>query len=137
MNHAPTPAERARVLVGDELVPEPMLSDTHAASLSAPPSRVWPWLVQMGGGRGGWYSYDLLDNRGVPSARRIVPELQQLEMGDVVPAYPGATSWFRVADLERERRLVLSVPGAAGARATWALYLEPEPRSAYEICAAS
>ena len=44
---------------------------------------IWPWFVQMGWRRGGWYSYDGLDNGGVPSATRIVPELQRVEVGDV------------------------------------------------------
>ena len=52
-----------------------------ATALAAPPERVWPWLVQMGGGRGGWYSWDWLDNNAQPSTDRIVPEWQSLEVG--------------------------------------------------------
>ena len=58
--------------------------------IAAPPERVWPWRVQMGAGRAGWYSYDRIDNGGRPSADRIVPELQRLAVGDVMPAVPGA-----------------------------------------------
>jgi hypothetical protein len=55
-----------------------------AVTIDAPPDRVWPWLVQLGGDRGGWYSWDRLDNAGRPSARTIHPEWQVLEIGDAV-----------------------------------------------------
>lgn len=66
---------------GDELIGECTSGATMAATLPGPPERVWPWLVQMGGGRGGWYSLDWVDNKGAPSAERIVPEWQRLEIG--------------------------------------------------------
>ena len=55
----------------------------------ARPDQIWPWIVQMGSGRGGWYALDWIDNKGVPSATRIVPELQGLKVGDVVPMVAG------------------------------------------------
>ncbi len=82
------PAEVDRALPGDELVPDAPISDTRGITIDAPPSAVWPWLVQMGFGRGGWYSYDQLDMRG-RSAERILPELQHLEPGDILPTFPG------------------------------------------------
>lgn len=66
---------------GDELIPDPVDWATMATTLPAPPESVWPWLVQMGGDRGGWYSRDWLDNNGKPSADRIVPEWQDLHVG--------------------------------------------------------
>lgn len=63
---------------GDELIPDPVDWATMATTLPAPPESVWPWLVQMGGDRGGWYSRDWLDNNGKPSADRIVPEWQDV-----------------------------------------------------------
>ena len=66
---------------GDELVPNPDGGATIATILPAPPEQVWPWLVQMGGDRAGWYSWDWLDNNGEPSVDRIVPEWQSLEEG--------------------------------------------------------
>jgi hypothetical protein len=51
-------------------------------TIRARPAEIWPWLVQMGCRRAGWYSYDGLDNGGVPSAERIVPELQRAEVGE-------------------------------------------------------
>ena len=53
--------ESARALAGDELVPEPTTSETRGITIAASPDAIWPWLVQMGYGRGGWYSYDAMD----------------------------------------------------------------------------
>jgi hypothetical protein len=122
--------ERTRVLPGDELVANPVGSVTHAITIQGPPRVVWPWLVQMGAGRAGWYSYDLIDNGGRRSAERILPELQSIAVGGLFPAVPGATDAFFVLRYEPERSLVLGwVPGDDAAPVTtWALVLEePEP----------
>jgi hypothetical protein len=98
------PQERTKPLPGDDLVPEAEALDTRGIDIDAPPEKVWPWLVQMGYGRAGWYSYDQLDmNR--PSADRILPELQSLAVGDVVPTHPGGG--FEVRILEPDQALVL------------------------------
>jgi hypothetical protein len=74
--------EVAGPMPGDEIgVPE-AFSATRAISIAAPPEAVWPWLAQVGVGRAGFYSYDSLDNRGVPSAREILTGFQQLAVGD-------------------------------------------------------
>jgi proline iminopeptidase len=78
-----------------------------ATTLPAPPEEVWPWLVQMGGDRAGWYSWDKLDHGGKPSADRIVPEWQSLEEGQRLIQAPDGGSWFTVAGLEPNRTLVL------------------------------
>ena len=98
------PGEASRELPGDELVPDAQAMDTRGITIEAPPERIWPWLVQMGYGRGGWYSIDQLDMRG-GSAERIVEAWQDLAVGDVVPTHPGGG--FRVRLLERNRALVL------------------------------
>jgi len=98
------PAEGTKALPGDELVPDAELSDTRGIDLEAAPESVWPWLVQMGYGRAGWYSYDQLD-MNKPSADRIIPELQHLAVGDVVPTHPGGG--FEVRILEPGSALVL------------------------------
>ena len=81
------PVETAKPLPGDELVLTPTAIDTRGIVVDAPPEAVWPWLVQMGFGRGGWYSYDQLDIRG-KSAAKILPEYQAIAAGDIVPTSP-------------------------------------------------
>jgi hypothetical protein len=90
-----TREEQTRPLPGDDLIPSPIGSFTHAVTVASPPHDVWPWIAQMGAGsRAGWYSYDLLDNGRKPSADRIHEELQELKTGMVFPAMPGVTDGF-------------------------------------------
>jgi hypothetical protein len=98
------PSETERPLPGDDLVPVAAAVDTRGITIEAPPSAVWPWLVQMGYGRAGWYSYDRLDMRG-RSADRIHPEWQGLAVGDVMATDPGGG--FVVRELVPERALVV------------------------------
>jgi hypothetical protein len=98
------PEEAAKELPGDEIVPNAEAVDTRGIDIAAPPKAVWPWLVQMGYGRAGWYSYDELD-MDRPSADRIVPELQELEIGDVLPTHPGGG--FVVRIVEPKKALVV------------------------------
>jgi hypothetical protein len=79
-----TAEEAVRPLPGDHVVAKADYLATRAITINAPPQDVWPWLVQIGSGRAGWYTYDRLDNAGVPSAIEIVPDLQHLQVGDVV-----------------------------------------------------
>jgi pimeloyl-ACP methyl ester carboxylesterase len=109
-----TAPERRRPLAVDGLIPNPIFSATHAITIDAPPEQVWPWIAQMGGGRAGWYSWDAIDNGGTPSARRVVPELQTIAPGDVMPAVPGAKDAFIVTSLDPPRDLVLTVPDGQG-----------------------
>jgi hypothetical protein len=91
LNWGATSQESAGPLPGDELVRTPRMQSTRAVTINAPAAGVWPWLVQLGAGRGGMYSYDLLENLaglGMHSADRILPEHQRLEVGDVVPLGP-------------------------------------------------
>ena len=98
------PDETERTLPGDDLVPDATLVETRGITIDAPPAQVWPWLVQMGYGRGGWYSYDQMDN-DARSADRIMPEFQGLSVGDLMPTWPGGG--FRVADMEAEQSMSL------------------------------
>ena len=121
------PGEAALALPGDELVADPTGVDTRGITIDAPPELVWPWLVQMGFGRGGWYSIDQLDMRG-SSAHRIVDEWQRLEVGDIVATYPGGG--FEVKVLEPGRTLVLYTDTAIVERqaaAERSATLEPTP----------
>jgi hypothetical protein len=106
-----TPQEVARPLPGDDLIPRPTFNATRAITIAAPPAAVFPWLVQVGVGRGGWYSYDLLDNLGRPSARAIVPELQDLAAGDIVAMSPDGRQGMAVHALDAPHSMVWSTPG--------------------------
>jgi Protein of unknown function (DUF998) len=108
------------------MVPDPLFSSTHAITVDAPPELVWPWIAQMGAGRAGWYSWDAIDNGGAPSATRVVPELQAVGLGDVMPAAPGSTDAFVVVRADPPRDLVLTAPdGQGGCAVAWEHVLEP------------
>jgi hypothetical protein len=115
---------RAHSMPGDDVLPEACADMTHAIEIDVPPAQVWPWLVQMGCRRAGWYSWDALDNGGVPSAERIVPELQQIEVGDKLPMTPTGDDGFEVLRIEREKLLVIG-SHAKDFEGTWAFILEP------------
>jgi hypothetical protein len=97
---------------GDDLIDDVAYLATRAITIDAPAEAVWPWLVQVGCLRAGFYADDLLDNLGHPSARRIVPELQHLEVGQWVPMSPtpSDTTAFRVAGFEPNRWLLWHQP---------------------------
>jgi hypothetical protein len=116
---------------GDELVPQASLSATRAITIDAPPERVWPWIVQMGYRRAGFYTYDLIDNDGYPSADRVLEEYQHLEVGDW--AFPmnglfgirfpvNETTAFKVKAIETNKWLLWEKPNS-----TWAWVLSPLP----------
>jgi hypothetical protein len=105
-----TQGELRRVMPGDVYVHHASYSATLAATVDARPEDVWPWLVQMGYRRGGLYSYDWLDRLfgylDRPSADRILPEFQDLAVGDVIPI--GRGGGFPVTAIDPGRALVLS-----------------------------
>jgi hypothetical protein len=110
-----TDEEVSMPLPGDELAPaRPKLRDTHAITIHAPVAEVWPWLVQMGQGRGGFYSYTWLENLvgcRMRNADRIVPEWQNLKVGDEIWLHPKAPP-LKVLALEPERLILLEQWGA-------------------------
>jgi hypothetical protein len=101
--------EVAEPYPGAELVLDGKRGATMAITIEAPPEQVWPWLVQMGGDRGGWYSWDHLDNGGRPSAKEVHPEWQDLALGDYVKYWTrsGPVDAWEVAALEPNRFLGL------------------------------
>jgi hypothetical protein len=107
-----TRAERRRVLPGDQLVDSPTMLTNHAVTIAAPPQAVWPWLVQMGWHRGGWYTAGWVDRllfpANWPSATELVPELQRpLAVGDQIPDGPPGTAWYVVERVDAPHLLVL------------------------------
>lgn len=104
-----TDAECARPLPGDELVPGAQVVIDRATTLPAPPAAVWPWLVQLGKARGGWYLPSWLEP-AIPSARRglraIDPRWQGLAPGDTIPDWGGADATFNVVTVDPPKALV-------------------------------
>ena len=121
----PLDDESGRPLPGDDVLPNPKGHWTNAITIRGRPDDIWPWLAQMGCRRGGWYSYDGLDNGGVRSANKIIPELQRVEVGDLFAGTPTADDGFFVAKVEPERVLVLTANAGNLYRAAWAFVLEP------------
>jgi hypothetical protein len=123
-----TEEEASMALPGDDLIVDAAAQTTRAITVDADPAHVWPWLVQMGHGRGGLYSWDALDRLfGVldrPSATRILPEYQDLAAGDVIPVKHGPD--FPVLVVEPERTLVLG-SGDPSFPVTWQTVLRPLP----------
>lgn len=120
-------------------MPEPMWQATRAVTIAAPTEDVWPWLVQMGfpTKRGGWYTPFWLDRLifkiHTRSADRIVPELQQLAVGDRVPDSESGVSYFTVARIDPRHALVLlshthPLPAYTDVDFAWAFVLEPIPQ---------
>jgi hypothetical protein len=117
-----TRGETGRPMAGDDICPRPQLNATRAVTIAARPEDIWPWLVQWGWNRAGFYSYDLLDNLGRPSARQILPQFQHLAVGDWVPMGGTATpsTAYRVTRLEPGKLMLWQKGGG-----TWLWLLEP------------
>jgi hypothetical protein len=136
-----TSEEADAVMPGDEIVGEARYRTTHAVDIDAPVEEVWPWLAQMGQGRGGLYSYDWLENAlglDIHSVDRVVPDLQALDVGDSVRMVPEGSEpelVFTVARAEPPHLLVL---GPRGTReeamesglpySCWTFLLKPRDR---------
>lgn len=109
---------------GDELVPKAPFTATRAITIDAPPSAVWPWIVQMGYRRAGFYTYDLLDNAGYESADVVREEYQNPHVGDWMPmaGTVNETTAFKVRAFESNRWLLWDKPDS-----TWAWRLSALP----------
>lgn len=146
----PTAQEQVEPLPGDDLLAVGSRA-THAITIAAPPTAIWPWLAQMGFGRGGWYSHDLLDNAGHPSAEQIRPEWQAIAVGDPIPSSPGGRTYFEIMNLREPAHLVYGfhmvwpLRSARWAepstrfdqRAIWSFFLRPDGRGATRLLARS
>ncbi len=136
----PEAKENERTLPGDGHLPDAMGQITEAIDIHASPSAIWPWLVQMGAHRAGFYSIDLFDNENVRSARELHPELPPLRVGDVISATRATSDGFEVLSVDAGHVLVLGglfdpdakhqLPFGAARPAkfwqvTWSFSLEP------------
>jgi hypothetical protein len=133
------PSDLTRVMAGDGLLADWTYSGTMAVIVNAPPEHIWPWLVQIGYKRGGLYSYDWLDRLfgylDRPSATRILPEFQQLAVGDTIPVGQGP-SW-PVAVVEPCRALVLDMRNMGGLDWVWQFGLYPADEKATQLVSRS
>lgn len=126
--------EQDTPLPGDDLVPDPKTGYTMAISIHAAPSAIWPWLVQIGQGRGGFYTHEWVENllgADIRNANRLVSEWQQLEVGEQVrltpdPYFGQPGQFMTVAELQPERALVFRQTLPNGSLASWAFLLVPE-----------
>jgi hypothetical protein len=119
-----TARERVQTLPGDELIPNAAGTLTHAITVNCGYRELWPWLVQMGADRAGWYSYDLLDNGGRHSAEQILRGFQSPSVGTIFPALPGRRDGFVLIESEPTHWLVLGWPSPTGEQTvTWAFLL--------------
>jgi hypothetical protein len=129
LNHLGTrrgasPDEARRTLPGDSLLPEAGVETTHAITIHAPSEAIWPWLVQVGYQRAGWYTDSWIDDFSYeyffkniaqkekkpdrwPSADQIMPQFQDLQIGDEVPDGPPGTVYYTVKMMEPNRHMVL------------------------------
>jgi len=121
MRWGATDEEVARTMPGDELIPNAG-SATRAITIAATPADVWPWLVQIGYGKAGWYSYDWIDNDFKPSADHVLPEYQDLQVGDKILMMPDMG--FVVGSVDEERSIVSVLEDGS---TSWCLGLYPNP----------
>ena len=126
MHWGATAEEAARTLPYDDLVPDPTWNSTRAVTVEARPEQIWPWLVQVGWGRAGYYGYDWVDNGGKPSAWEIIPEHQHLEIGTKFPMSPWTAMYCR--DFEEPRWMLLRMGNEDGTSdiGSFLYYLDPK-----------
>jgi len=121
------PEEVERVFPGDEFVLNPQIKATHAVTVHAAPDKVFPWLVQMGQGRGGFYSVEAIENGvfelDIHNADRILPEYQDLQVGDRIALGKGV--FARVAVIEPLKHLILRATAHGDEHEEGALPLKP------------
>jgi hypothetical protein len=126
-----TPDEVSRPLPGDPLVTKPKLGYTRAVTIDAPADRVWPWIAQMGQGRGGFYSFDTLENLigcGIHSVATVLPEHQDIAEGDLVRSGRDAYPCWVVMDVDPPHHLVLQGAGTPARVAVPATVEEVPPK---------
>jgi len=123
-----TDEELDRAMPGDEDVTMPSFDATRGVTVHAPPEAIYPWIVQIGMTRAGWYSYDLLDNLGRPSARQLLPEHQHIDVGQLITMSPDGKYGIYVKDF-RENEWILWNDKEGDTTWFWGLYPEGKNRT--------
>jgi len=123
-----TDDEIKRSMLGDDIVGKPSFNATRAVTINAPAENIYPWIVQMGVKRAGWYSYDLLDNLGRKSAESILAEHQDIQVGDLIPLSPDGKQGMRVKDF-RKNEWMLWWDKIGDCSWVWEIYSEGEAHS--------
>jgi uncharacterized protein YndB with AHSA1/START domain len=125
LNWGATDEEIRRPMPGDEMLFDPPFNATRAVTIDAPPEDVWPWIVQIGYRRAGFYSYDRLDNDGIPSADSIMPEYQGLQVGHRIPMSENAFAGVRILEPPHFMVLEFETTGTwANSSWAWGLYAQ-------------
>lgn len=126
VNWGVTDDEINRSMPGDNVVQNPTFNATRAVTIKAQPEEIWPWILQFGYKKAGMYCYDWFDNDGIPSAERIIPEFQNLKVGDLVPL--SAALYVKVTELNPNRSTLWVFPEGSGpwTNSTWAWCLYQE-----------
>jgi len=125
-----TDIEIKRTMPGDEIVARPTFNATRSVSINAIAENIYPWIIQMGVTRAGWYSYDLLDNLAKRSAEVILPEYQNIKIGDVIPLSPDGKQGMLVKEFKKnEWMLWWDKKGDS----TWVWGIYPEGESTFRL----
>ncbi len=118
-----TDADVAAQQPGDDIVKSPAFNATRAITIQALPEDIWPWIVQIGNKRAGWYSYDWFDNLGKPSAKEILPQYQRPQRGDLIPMSPNGKIGVWIKDFAVNEWMLWWNPDET---VTWLWSLEPK-----------
>ena len=123
-----TDDEIKRSMPGDDIVAKPSFNATRAVTINATAEHIYPWIVQMGVSRAGWYSYDLLDNLARPSAESILAKYQKIQIGDVIPMSPDGKQGMVVKNFNKYKWM-LWWDKKGDCSWVWEIYSEGETRS--------
>jgi hypothetical protein len=124
VNWGATDDEINRSMPGDEIVQSPTFNATRAVTIKAQPEEIWPWIIQVGYKKAGFYCYDWFDNDGIPSADCIMPEYQNLKVGDLIPL--SVFVYVKVVELRQNQSMLWVFQEGCGpwTGSTWAWELQ-------------
>jgi hypothetical protein len=115
---------------GDTIVTKPDFNAIRGITIEAIPSDIWKWIVQIGSRRAGWYSIDWIDNSGIPSSEEIIPEFQEISVGQFIPFTPDQKNGMWVKEF-KEYEYILWIDNAG--KATWVWYLIPSGQNSTRL----